>query len=210
MCDSCLKLFSSNTIVTVWTHLHIKHTQWPEKKKKKSPPTAFVRTHSHWLFTKPPPGGVAGFSKCSVFQPWPSGLLLLVGRGVRRRGREIGEEGACPNRGAGITRTCAGDCRGTGRRWRHTWGRACVPWSSCRPPRSACRSLPSPCRNTCTFTCTKEERPVRGWRTTTKTLKCTFILKEQFCVKPKKLIFICSTLTHLVYSAATRWSNTMK
>ncbi len=47
-----------------------------------------------------------------------------------------------------FTQTCAGGCRGTGRRWRHTWGLVYDPWSSCRPPRSAGRSLPSLWRRT--------------------------------------------------------------
>lgn len=46
-----------------------------------------------------------------------------------------------------FTQTCAGGCRGTGRRWRRTWGLVYDPWSSCRPPRSAGRSLPSLCRH---------------------------------------------------------------
>lgn len=143
--------------------------------------------HSRWLFTKQPPGGVTVLSKCSVFQPRTSGVPPLVGRGVWRRGRERrGEErrGRVQTEGAGITRTCAGGCKGTGRRWRRTWGRACVPWSSCHPPRWACRSLPSPCKDTCRHT-----RTVRRARETANLLWFLTFQTKNFVSEPKSFFF---------------------
>lgn len=81
-CDLCVKLSSSSVIITVQTHTKALNTH-THSAPEKSPPTAFSAkpiladcSPNHHQ------GEVAGFSKCSVFQPWPSGPLLLVGRGA--------------------------------------------------------------------------------------------------------------------------------
>lgn len=111
-----------------------------------------------WMFTDPPPGGGLVFSKCThasfgsplssstaqstenkqnlpVFNTWQR-------RGLKKFEPQMVQDDDDPRR-LSFTQTCAGDCRGTGRRWRHTWDLVYAPWSSCHPPRSAGRTQPS-------------------------------------------------------------------
>lgn len=131
---------SSLAITSLYTHPN-KHTHTQCSLKSLS--AAFLWTDSADCSLIGHQGEYQAFSKCSIGSRGPP-LPPQVGWGEWRRGRKKGES----QKGElALTQTCAGGCRGTGRRWRRTWGPACGPWSSCRPPRSAGRSLPSPCRH---------------------------------------------------------------
>lgn len=129
MCELRLKFFSSNIIVTVQTHTYTSNTHSAPRKKQKEkkknhrplhlcePILADCSPNHHqgeWQAFQSAPFSSRGPRD---FCFWLEEMCEGEVEGEEKWGGERGgEEGACPNRGAGITRTCAGDCRGTGRR----------------------------------------------------------------------------------------------